>query len=253
MRKCILLISIVILSLSNKIAAQEEPNWSYDLGVSFFKSSLRNQPDELLYNPVFEKWVSINNQIESYSVTEYNSLDPFMLNLSVGVDVPFRYKRYFMIKVGYCYTNTLGIGGTGNITYIDNSSNLGISESKEMAYSSHQITYFIGPLIPLNDNGADIYMGFSMMSPTFISYREHYKRTELGIVVREYNKKFTGFFGNCRTVIGMQVPLSDKLKIGTEMVYAYFNGIQLKSDDIVDEGFRFPDMQWNFTFRYEIK
>ena len=89
------------------------------------------------------------------------------------------------------------------------------------------------------------------MSPTFISYREQYKRTESGIVVRDYSKKFTGFFGNCRTVIGIQVPLSDKFKIGTEMIYAYFNGIQLKSGDVTDEGFKFPDMQWHFTFRYE--
>ncbi len=89
---------------------QDESNWSYDLGISFFKSSMRNQPDELLYNPVFEKWEFINHQTEEYSVTEYKALSPYQFNLSVGIDGLFRYKRYFMIKIGYCYTNTLGIG-----------------------------------------------------------------------------------------------------------------------------------------------
>ncbi len=112
------------------------------------------------------------------------------------------------------------IGGTGNIRYTDHSSDLEVIESKEMAYSSHQINYFIGPLLPVGGNGAEIFMGFSMMSPTFVFYREKYKRSESGSVVRDYDKTFTGFFGNCRSVIGIQVPISDRLKFGSEMVYA---------------------------------
>jgi len=253
MKKYLLFITIGLLCMSHKVVAQEGTKWSYDLGISFFKSSVRNQPDELLYNPVFERWEYINHQTEEYSVTEYKALDPYAFNLSVGIDGLLRYKKYLMIKVGYCYTNTLGIGGTGKITYTDNSTNHEIIESKEMSYSSHQINYFIGPLLPIKDNGGEIYMGFSMMSPTFVSYKEKYKKTESGTVVRDYNYKFKGFFGNCRIVLGIQLPLSGRLKFGSEMVYSYFNGIELKSGDITDEGFRFPDMQWNFTFRYKMK
>ena len=253
MKKYLVFITIGILSISYNLFAQDESNWSYDLGISFFKSSMRNQPDELLYNPVFEKWEYLNHQTEEYSVTEYKALTPYQFNLSVGIDGLFRYKRYFMIKIGYCYTNTLGIGGTGNITYTDHSSDMEVTELKEMTYTSHQINYFIGPLLPINDNGAEIFMGFSMMSPTFVSYREKYKRSESGSVVRDYDKKFTGFFGNCRSVIGIQVPVSDRLKLGSEMVYSYFNGLELRSGEIADQGFNFPDIQWNFTFRYEIK
>jgi len=253
MKKYLIFVSIGLLSMSYNINAQEASNWTYDLGLSFFKTSVRNQPNELLFNPVFEKWESINHQTANYSVADYKALDPYSFNLSIGIDGLFRYKKYFMLKVGYCYTNTLGIGGKGNITYTDISNNQEISESKEMSYSSHQFNYFMGPLILIGDDGAEIFMGFSMMSPTFVSYKEQYERTEAGLVVQDYDKKFTGFFGNCRSVIGIQVPLSGRLKFGSEMVYSYFNGIELKSGDITDEGFKFPDMQWNFTFRYKIK
>lgn len=239
--------------ISNYVSAQDDSNWTYDLGISFFKSSLRNQPDELLYNPVFEKWESISHNTEDFTVNEYKALDPYSFNLSAGIDGLFRYRKYLMVKVGYNYTNTLGIGGKGNIAYANNVDGSTISEEKEMSYSSHQLTYFVGPLIPIGENGCEVFMGFSMMSPTFVSYNEKYKQTVSGITIREYDKKFTGFFGNCRSLIGMQVPLSDKWKFGSEAIFAYFNGIELKSGDIADEGFVFPDMQWNFTFRYEIK
>lgn len=253
MKKYLFFITIGLMSMTNKIIAQQKSNWSYDLGISFFKSSVRNQPDELLYNPVFEKWESISHQTDNYLTTGYKALDPYSFNLSVGFDGLFRYKKYLMIKLGYCYTNTLGIGGKGDITYTDISSNQEITEIKKMANTSHQINYFIGPLIPITAEGAEIFMGFSMMSPTYVSYEEQYQRTESGLVVRDYSKKFTGFFGNCRTVIGIQVPLSNRLKFGSEMVFSYFNGIEIKSGDIADEGFVFPDMQWNFSFRYQIK
>jgi hypothetical protein len=253
MKKLLKIFVVTILSVSNQSFGQAESKWSYDLGFSFFKSSVNNQPDELLFNPVFEKWESINHQKDVYSVSDYKALDPYPFNLSIGFDLLFRYKRYFMIKMGYCYTNTLGIGGKGNITYTDIPNNLEIYESKKMSYYSHQLNYFIGPLLPINDKGAEIYMGFSMMSPTYISYNEQYKRYEAGTIVQDYNKTFNGFFGNCRTVIGIQVPVTERFKFGSEIVFAYFNGIELKSGDLTDEGFKFPNMQWNFTFRYKIK
>ena len=128
-----------------------------------------------------------------------------------------------------------------------------VNELKEMAYSSHQINYFIGPILPVGAKGAEIFMGFSLMSPTYVSYSEKYVKSEAGSAVREYDLKFTGFFGNCRSVIGIQVPVSDRLRLGTEMVYSYFNGLELKSGPIADQGFSFPDRQWNFTARYNIR
>ena len=252
MKKYILLISMTFFSVSTPLFAQEESNWSYDLGLSFFKSSLRNQPVELLYNPVFEKWEAINHQPSEYEVIDYQALDPFSFNLSAGVDILFRYKRYLMIKLGYCYTNTLGIGGKGHITYIDHLLQE-IEETKEMSYSSHQYTYFIGPIIHVDQSGASIYMGFSMMSPTYVIYHEQAKKTIDGLIFQDYNHTFKGFFGNCRSVIGMQVPVSKRIKLGSEIVFAYFNGLELKSGDLADEGFMFPDLQWNITCRYLIK
>lgn len=254
MKKLFLFLVAVLLYVSNILVAQEKSNWSYDLGVFFFKSSVDRQPDELLYNPVFEKWEAIKNKPAVYSVSEYKkAFDPYPFNLSIGFDGLFRFKKYFMIKLGYCYTNTLGIGGKGSISYTDISTNVESSESKTTAFSSHQITYFLGPLLPINDAGAEIYMGFSMMSPTYVVYKEKYENIESGITIREYDKTFTGFFGNCRTVIGIQVPLSGKFRFGSELVFAYFNGLDVKSGNLVDAGFKFPGMQWNFTFRYEIK
>lgn len=128
MKKILFLAAIGILGMGHMNCAQVESVWSYDLGISVIKSSLKHQPDELPYNPVFEKWESVNRQAEEYTVTEYNAL---------------------------------GIGGTGNITYTNRSSGLEVSESKDMAYSSHQINYFIGPLLPVGAKGAEIFMGFS--------------------------------------------------------------------------------------------
>lgn len=252
MKKSFILL-VVLMGLYSNIYAQKESKWTYDTGILFFKSSLKNQPDELLYNPVFEKWESVNQNAGSYTVNEYNALEPYSFNLTLGFDGLFRYKKYLMLKIGYYYTNTLGIGGKGNIAYVKNSDGNLITEEKEMSYSSHQLTYFVGPLIPIGENGSEVFMGFSMMSPTYVSYNEKYKRTEAGITVLDYDKTFKGFFGNCRTLIGMQVPISERWRFGSEIVFAYFNGIELKSENIVDEGFVFPDMQWNFTFRYKIK
>lgn len=249
-------INILILTFvltPNHLYAQEKSDWDYDLGISFFKTSLNNQPDEILFNPVFEKWESINHRPDLYDIPEYKALDPYPFNLCLGADMLIVYKKYFMLKIGYSYSNTLGIGGKENITYADRSDNIIVSESKTISYSSHQLNYFIGPYLPINDNGAAVYMGFSMMSPTYVVYKEGFKKTENGITVEDYNKIFTGFFGNCRSVIGMKVPISEKFRFGSELVFAYFNGIELKSGNLTDEGFKFPSMQWNFSFRYHLE
>lgn len=252
MNKFFVILSIA-LNISINAFSQEQNKWSYDLGFSFFKSSISNQPDELLFNPVFEKWEQINHNATAYTISEYKALDPYSFTLNMGFEALFRYKKHLMIKVGYVYTNTLGIGGKGNITYSDINTNMIICEEKEMQFSAHQLNYFIGPLIPIGDKGSEVYMGFSMMSPTFVTHKEKYSQSINSELLSEYNKTFNGFFGNCRSVIGMQIPLSEKWRFGSELVFAYFNGMEVASGDLVDEGFVFPNMQWNFTFRYCIK
>jgi hypothetical protein len=233
--------------------AQEEPKWQCDAGFSFFKTSVNNQPDELLFNPVFVRWENINQQPAAYTVEDYKPLNPFQFNASFGLDCFFKYKKYFMIKLGINYTNNLGIGGDGKISYTDNATDIAYTEKKVQELSTFQINYFIGPCIPIGEHGPEIFMGFSLMSPTWVSFREKYTQTRSSNVLIDYDKTFKGFFGNCRTMIGMQVPVSGHFKLGTELVWAYFNGIELKSGSITDQGFKFPTMQWNFTIRYKIK
>jgi hypothetical protein len=158
-----------------------------------------------------------------------------------------------MIKIGICYTNNLGIGGDGTISYTEQASNIAYTEKKEQGFSSFQINYFVGPCIPIGENGPEIFMGFSIMSPTWVSFKEKYTRTQSSSLIVDYNKTFKGFFGNCRSMLGMQIPISEHFKLGTEIVFAYFNGIELKSGSLSDQGFKFPAMQWNFTCRYKIK
>lgn len=251
-RKLVVAFATFVL-FSSASFGQEESNWKYDVGVSLFKTSLNSQPDELLYNPVFTRWEKINQNTDQYTIGDYKRLDPYPFNLSAGFDCLFKYKKYFMIKLGYNYTNTLGIGGKGNISYLERTTNLNYSENKEMSYSSHQINYFVGPCIPISENGPEIFMGFSMMSPTWVVYNEKYSKIENGIKTVDYNKKFTGFFGNCRSMIGMQVPLTDKLRIGTDIIFSFFNGLELKNGSLKEQGFKFPLMQWHFTLRYKIK
>jgi hypothetical protein len=253
MKKFCLLPLVITLSWNAVIYAQEESKWTSDLGFSFFKSSINNQPDELLYNPVFARWENINQQPDLYTTEAYKPLKPYQFNLSVGFDYFIRYKKYLMIKLGICYTNNLGIGGDGNISYTEKASNISYHETKETGFSSFQVNYFVGPCIPVGDKGPEIFMGFSMMSPTWVTYKEKYTKTQSSIIVVDYNKTFRGFFGNCRSLIGMQVPVSERFKLGTELVFAYFNGIRLESGSLSDQGFKFPAMQWNFTFRYTIK
>jgi hypothetical protein len=253
MKKYYLLSLVATLILTLNSHAQEESNWKSDLGFSFFKSSINNQPDELLFNPVFVRWENINQQSDLYTVKDYQPLKPYQFNASFGLDYFIKYKKYLMIKIGICYTNNLGIGGDGNISYTDKATSIAYTEKKEQGFSSFQINYFIGPCIPISENGPEIFMGFSMMSPTWVSFKEKYSKSQNSNVIVDYNKTFKGFFGNCRSMIGMQVPISEHFKLGTEIIFAYFNGIELKSGSLSDQGFKFPAMQWNFTCRYKIK
>lgn len=252
MKKHFLLSLSLTIVFNINLLAQEVSNWTSDIGISFFKSSLINQPDELLYNPVFTRWESINQQPNMYLVSDYKPLSPYIFNLNIGADYFLKYKKYLMIKIGFGYTNTL-IGGIGNISYTDKLQNISYSEKKEMGYSSYQITYFIGPCVPISENGSEIFMGFSIMSPTWVVYNEKYTKMQNTNALTDYNKTFKGFFGNCRSMIGIQVPVFERFKFGTEMVFAYFNGIELKSGSLTEQGFKFPAMQWNFTCRYRLK
>lgn len=94
-------------------------------------------------------------------------------------------------------------------------------------------------------------MGFSMTSPTWVNYNEKYSLEVDNVNIEDYELEFKGFFGNCRMNIGIQVPIKEKLTIGTEIVFSYFNGIELKSGDIVNEGFKFPNMRMDITLRYK--
>ncbi|MFC2103879.1 hypothetical protein ACFLS4_00835 [Bacteroidota bacterium] len=246
-------IMLIIVLISFNSYSQESKKWRISGGIHGFKYSVNNQPNELLYNPVFEKWENINHQSDLYDVSEYSALDPLSFNMNIGIDALIRYKKYLMIKIGYDYSNPIGIGGTGNINYTDLSSGSVYEESKEFSYTSHQITYFIGPIVQINENGPEIFMGFSMMSPTWVNYNERYKLIEDDIVIEDYDLNFKGFFGNCRMLIGMQVPIKEKLTIGTEAVFSFFNGIELESGNIVDEGFKFPDMRFDISLRYKFK
>ena len=90
------------------------------------------------------------------------------------------------------------------------------------------------------------------MPPTQVIYTEKYRKTQDGEVTENYDKTFTGFFGSCRTLFGIQIPVSEKLKLGSEAVFSFVNYMKLESDDLKDHSFRFPNMKWNFIVRYEI-
>lgn len=250
MKKTLLMIALLSIFIVN---AQEKSNWEVEIGGGLFKGSLNYQPDETLFNPVFSKWENINQNQSDYQVNDYVPLSSYPMDFNVQFDAIFRYKKYLMIKVGYIYSNTFSIGGKGNIEYENLNTGQVFTEKKEMSYSSSQLNYFIGPIIPIGEKGADVFMGFSLFSPTFVTYKEKYEETIDGITLRKYDMKYKGFFGNCRVVIGMQVPLNERLKLGSEIVYSYFNGMKIKSGDVEDNGFILPRMRWFFTLRYKIK
>lgn len=156
-----------------------------------------------------------------------------------------------MIKVGYDYSNPFGIGERGRIAYQDNASGTEIVEEKKFSYTSHSITTFIGPIATIDDD-ADVYLGFSPMAPTWVSYHEEYRRTEDGNVVEDVDRDWHGFFGSCRALIGLQVRVTDRFKLGSEAVFVFLNYMQLESGGQSDHSFRFPFMKWNISARYEL-
>lgn len=242
---------VVILIVAFQMLSAQS-NWKVKIGAHGFKYSLKNQPEELIYNPVFHNWEEINQNSDLYQINDYERLDPLNFNLTIGLDVQLRYKKYLMIKIGYDYSNSLGIGGKGNINYTNLSSGETIFEDKEFNYISHQFNCFIGPIIEISENGPELYMGFSMMSPTFVTYKEKYSKVVDNIDVRSYDLDFKGFFGNCRALIGMQVPVNERIMVGSDLTFSYFNGIELNSGNLVDQGFVFPEMKWDITFRYKL-
>ncbi len=170
----LLFIILILTGNTTNLVAQDGSKWDVDFGLRGFKYSAEGGPNEINYNPVFTKWESINQNHTDYSVSKYQPLEPLYFNMNFGMDLFIRYKKHLLIKVGYDYSNPFGIGGKGNIDYVDNSNGIEYTEQKEFSYTSHQINYFIGPIISLPDKSAEIYLGFSPMAPTWIHYTEKY-------------------------------------------------------------------------------
>lgn len=254
MKKAIglILIILVVFTINTECYAENSSNWTIDAGIRGFKFSADGNPNEIDYNPVFARWENINRDLDGFTVNEYEPLEPLYFNMNLGIDLFIRYKKYLLIKVGYDYSNPFGIGGSGNISYVDNSAGIKYHESKDFSYTSHQVNLFFGPLVPVDDGKAEIYLGFSPMPPTWVKYSEKYTRTRDGSVENTYDKKFTGMFGSCRALIGIQVKVSEKLYLGSEAVFTVLNYMNLESGDLQDNSFQFPGMKWNFTARYRL-
>jgi hypothetical protein len=96
-------------------------------------------------------------------------------------------------------------------------------------------------------------MGFAPMAPTWVTYREKYTMKTNGQPTESYDRTYHGFYGNCRALFGMQVLAWDRIKIGTEVVFAFLNYMKLTSGTLSDSSFRFPTMMWNITLRYQLR
>ena len=243
-------LKILAVFLLAAIQVAYAETWQAEFGVRGFKYSASGIPNEIGYNRVFARWEQLAQQPDRYEVRNYSPLEPLYFNFSLGVDVLLRYRRYLMVKVGYDYSNPFGIGGTGRISYTEVETGRVIQEEKEFGYTSHQINYFIGPILPVGANAGDIYLGFSMMPPTWVSYREKFERRVDGVVVRDYDMEFEGFFGSCRALAGAQIRVGERLCLGSEAVFSFLNYMKLKSGEIEDHSFQFPDMKWDFVVRY---
>jgi len=112
------------------------------------------------------------------------------------------------------------------------------------------LSSFVGPIVSVDEDRADIYLGFSPMAPTWDRYRERYERIQDGVVVESTNEHYRGFFGSCRALVGMQVRVTRHLELGSEAVFTFLNHMKLESSRSADSTFRFPSMQWHFTARY---
>ena len=241
---------ILVLLLFGAIEVAGAATWQAEIGVRAFKYSASGIPNEIGYNQVFARWEQVSQQPGSYEVQNYAPLEPLYFNFSLGVDVLLRYRRYLMVKVGYDHSNPFGIGGAGSISYVEAETGRAVEETKEFSYTTHQINYFVGPILPVADGAGDVYLGFSMMPPTWVSYREKFKKTVDGVVVRGYDMEFEGFFGSCRALAGAQVRVAERLHLGSEMVFSFLNYMKLKSGNIEDHSFQFPQMKWDFVLRY---
>jgi hypothetical protein len=222
---------------------------SIDLGFHWFKLAA-DRPAELSPNAVFDRWEKINSSPD-YQVRDYTALKPLYFNMVFGVDALIRYRRYLMLKIGYDITYPFGIGGYGHIAYLDRTSGAEIKESKTYSFTSHQLSTFIGPIVTV-ENRADVYLAFSPMAPTWVTYHEKYERVQNGATVESTDKTYHGFFGNCRALMGIQVQVSKRLKVGSEAVFTFLNYIPLNSGSHTDSSFRFPFMQWQITARYAV-
>lgn len=234
------------------LAEEARSQWSVDVGVRWFKHSASGQPNEIGPDQVFDRWEDINQRPDVYAVSDYAPLEPLYFNMNFGVDAFLRYRRHLLVKIGYDYSNPFGIGGSGQIAYTDLRTGAEHEESKEFSYTSHQLSTFFGPLVPVAGDKAEIYLGFSPMAPTWVRYHEEGRHVESGVEVESYDRTYTGFFGSCRALVGIQVRVTERVKIGTEAVFAFLNYMKLKSGDLEDNSFRFPSMNWNVTARYEL-
>ncbi len=243
---------ILAMALSSPAAAGPE-QVQIDAGLRWFKHSAA-QPNELAGTQVFDRWEALNANSAGYEVTAYKPLEPLYFNMTFGADLLFRFRNNIMLKVGYDYSNPFGIGGHGRIAYTDLATGTDVVEVKRFSYTSHQITTFVGPIVTVGeDDRADIYLGFSPMAPTFVTYKEHYHRSERGRTVDEIDHTWNGFFGSCRALTGIQVRVNKRFMLGSEGVFAFLNYMPLESDGITNSSFRFPTMMWNVTARYQLR
>jgi hypothetical protein len=245
-RVCVLL---VLLGTWSRVASAKPDDWRLAVGASFFKWSA-GKPNEIAYNAVSDRWERIAQDPNGYSVSNYQALTPLYFNMSFGVDAFIRYRSYLFLKLGYDYSNPFGIGGSGRITYTDRSTGITISESKDFSFSSHQLSYYIGPIVSVGD--ADLYLGFTPMGPTWVNYHEKYTRSDNGTTTRSYDMSWHGLHGNCRALIGIQVPVAKGFKIGSEATFVFMNYMTLTSGGLQDHSFEYPFMRWTVTARYEI-
>jgi hypothetical protein len=235
---------------------EDRRDWGIDVGARWFKHSASGVPNELGYNDVFSRWEQLaSGRVAGASVTMYRPLEPLYFNMNFGVDAFIRYRNRFFLRLGYDYSDPMGIGGTGRIEYVDSRRGYPVAfeEEKAFSYTSHQINTFLGVLVSLGTDDAEAYMGFSPMAPTWVSYREQYVAiADSATLDATYDRTFSGFFGSCRALLGMQVSVGDRVKVGSELVFAFLNYMKLSSGDIKDHSFRFPNMLWSFTVRYSL-
>ena len=239
----------IALGAYSRPALAETGDWRLSVGASFFKWSA-GKPNEIAYNAVSDRWERIAQDPGGYTVSDYQGLKPLFFNMSFGVDAFVRYKQYLFFKLAYDYSNPVGLGGSGHITYVDRTTGVTTSETKEFSFASHQLSYYIGPIVSLGQ--ADLYLGFTPMGPTWVRYHEKYSRSENGVTTRAYDMNWHGFFGNCRALMGIQVPVANRFKIGSEATFVFMNYMNLKSGNLEDHSFEFPFMRWTVTARYEL-